>query len=171
MNCSVFVNKIKVITWRVTLGACFWLDGVPESFPSLLQALPTPCSLRSLTWQADLDGWHQWAPLHSGFSRFNQRESPVGERVGYEVGGCILWAPWYGITLGWLSHGPAPPSFWPRFLSALSLVLSLCLAPPIYKLSFYHTSMNYPHVSVPLFPATTLTDTDGNRKPFWGSDI
>lgn len=57
-----------------------------------------------------------------------------------------------------------PSSFGPRVDSAL--VLSLGLAPPVYKLSFYRSSLNYLHVGMLLFPARTLTDTDGNRKPF-----
>lgn len=50
-------------------------------------------------------------------------------------------------------------------------VATLSLAPCLYKHSFLLKLLESSFCDVPLFPARTLTDTDGNRKPFRGSDI
>lgn len=161
-------NKIKVITGRVTWRTSFSLVGVPDSSSFASPGCPNPLTSVCAR-QADQDGLHQWSFLSSGFSWFSQRESLAGDREEYEVGVCNFQESLCRITVGWLSFCSVPSSFWPRVVPAL--VLPLGLAPPVYKLSFYQSSLNYLHVGMLLFPARTLTDTDGNRKPFWGSDI
>lgn len=163
-------NKIKVITGRITWRTSVSLDGVSNSSSFVLPGCPNPlthlhlCPGR-LTRTDCISGLS--CPLASAV--FSQREYLAGDREEYEVEVCIFLASLCRITGSWLSFCSVPSSFWPRVVSAL--VLSLGLAPPAYKLPFYQSSLNYLHVGMLLFPARTLTDTDGNIKPFWGSDI
>ena len=88
-----------------------------------------------------------------------------------EVGVLSLLASLCSVTLGW----PQPLSLYfilPAEGCFCSIpVVALSLAPCFYNHSSSLNLLESSFCDVPLFPARTLTDTDGNRKPFRGSDI